>query len=325
MEAQQLATRCPHCQTSFRVTMQQLELREGMVRCGSCREIFNGIDSVFEYEPGQDFELTAPPAGQDIADRMTLIDFGSLRGTQAPSPSNMQAELDALSRAIADLQAKPWAKPAASSQEELGSAAHHATEHDDDHDDDAHDDGDHDMDHDRDDREPAFVKQGRKRERSARTWKILLWIAIPLLLLALAAQLVFYFRNDIAARSPEAARYLRAACRQIGCAIRLPMEIDKLSLISSQLDAIGEGSGRFQLVALIRNQGDTAQALPSLDLRMKNADGQPLVRKAFLPTLYATKDDITNGIPAHSEREVHLMFDLAGDAPAGFDLTLFYH
>ena len=347
----QLATRCPHCQTSFRVTMQQLELREGMVRCGSCREIFNGIDSVFEYEPGQDFELTAPPAGQDIADRMTLIDFGSLRGTQAPSPSNMQAELDALSRAIADLQAKPWAKPAASSQEELGSAAHHATEHDDDHDDDAHDDGehphdramkrwlpprpgddrhsekdgDHDMDHDRDDREPAFVKQGRKRERSARTWKILLWIAIPLLLLALAAQLVFYFRNDIAARSPEAARYLRAACRQIGCAIRLPMEIDKLSLISSQLDAIGEGSGRFQLVALIRNQGDTAQALPSLDLRMKNADGQPLVRKAFLPTLYATKDDITNGIPAHSEREVHLMFDLAGDAPAGFDLTLFYH
>ena len=103
------------------------------------------------------------------------------------------------------------------------------------------------------------------------------------------------------------------------------MEIDKLSLISSQLDAIGEGSGRFQLVALIRNQGDTAQALPSLDLRMKNADGQPLVRKAFLPTLYATKDDITNGIPAHSEREVHLMFDLAGDAPAGFDLTLFYH
>lgn len=58
---------------------------------------------------------------------------------------------------------------------------------------------------------------------------------------------------------------------------------------------------------------------------MKNAEGQPLVRKAFLPTLYATKDEIINGLPAHSEREVHVMFDLAGDAPAGFDLTLFYH
>ncbi len=375
----QLATRCPHCQTSFRVTMQQLELREGMVRCGTCREIFNGIDSVFEYEPGQGFELTAPPAGQDMADRMTLIDFGSLRGTQAPSPANMQAELDALSRAIADLQAKPWAAPAASPQEELGSAEHRAAVqaggeayHDDDHDHGGNDghthghddrrkadypppgdnehpheramkrwlpprDGDErrsspekDFDSDREDperdsREPGFVKQGRKRERSARIWKILLWVAIPLLLLALAAQLAFYFRNEIAARAPQTAPYLREACRHLGCVIRLPREIEQLSLVTSRLDAIGEGSGRFQLLATIRNQSDTVQALPTLDLRMKNAEGQPLVRKAFLPTLYATKDEITNGLPAHSEREVHVMFDLAGDAPTGFDLTLFYH
>ena len=342
----QLATRCPHCQTSFRVTMQQLELREGSVRCGSCREIFNGIDTVFEYEPGQGFELTPPPAEQDIADRMTLIDFGSLRGSQAPSPSNMQAELDALSRAIADLQAKPWATPASSPQEELAGTAHHATHHAAGHAAGQDHDDDHDTGHglaalhadDRRDsyrasllgkheeaQEPGFVQQGRQRERSARAWKFLLWIAIPVLLLALVAQLSFYFRSDIAARSPEAARYLRAACRHLGCTIRLPMEIDKLSLVSSRLDAVGEGNGRFQLVALIRNQGDTVQAWPSLDLQMKNADGQPLVRKAFLPMLYATKDDIVHGMPAHSEREIHLLFDLAGDAPAGFDLTLFYH
>lgn len=273
----QLATRCPHCQTSFRVTMQQLELREGQVRCGTCREIFNGIDTVFEYEPGEGFTLTPPPAGQDIADRMTLIDFGSLRGTQAPSPSNMQAELDALSRAIADLQAKPWATPAASPQEELGSAQHRAAAaaaadaDDEDHDDEgrgsesAHDramkrwlpsregddrrsgngqadetDGNHDSresedrhGNDRDSSEPGFVKQGRKRERSARRWKILLWIAIPLLLLALAAQLTFYYRNDIAARAPQTAPYLREACRHLGCAIRLPREIGQLSLVSA--------------------------------------------------------------------------------------------
>jgi predicted Zn finger-like uncharacterized protein len=344
----QLATRCPHCQTSFRVTMQQLELREGRVRCGACREIFNGIDTVFEYEPGQGFELTPPPAEQDMADRMTLIDFGSLRGTQAPSPANMQAELDALSRAIADLQAKPWATPAASPQEELGSAdyrgmagSHHDDEHDQQRDPahglpDIHADDRRSTHHslrgellsrgqEDDGGEPAFVQQGRQRERSARRWKLLLWIAVPLLLLALVAQLGFYFRSEIAARSPEAARYLRAACRHIGCTIRLPMQIDQLSLVSSRLDAIGEGNGRFQLVALIRNQGDTVQALPTLDLQMKDAAGEPLVRKAFLPTLYATAEEITKGMPAHSEREVHLLFELAGEAPAGFDLTLFYH
>ncbi len=342
----QLATRCPHCQTSFRVTMQQLELRDGQVRCGACREIFNGIDTVFEYEPGQGFELTPPTSDTDVTDRMTLIDFGSLRGTQAPSSSTMQAELDALSRAIADLQAKPWATPAASTQEELGSADHDSRAAPAHADDDRHA-GHHHNDlpplhadpqggsyrasllgsHKEGDDAPApgFVQQGRQRERSARSWKLLLWIAIPLLLAALAAQLTFYFRSDIAARSPEAARYLRAACRHLGCTIRLPMEIQQLSLVSSQLDAVGEGTGRFQLTALVRNQGNTVQAWPSLDLHLKNADGEPLVRKAFLPTQYASKDEIARGMPAHSEREVRILFDLSGDAPAGFDLTLFYH
>ncbi len=333
----QLATRCPTCQTAFRVTMQQLELREGMVRCGACREIFNGIDTVFEYEPGVGFELTPPPAQQDMADRMTLIDFDSLRGSQAPSASTMQAELDALSRAIADLQAKPWTTPPASLRDELGSSdadeehvyagdrsrgsAHHSH---------IHQSSDHhgeqgDAHPPLHAEPPGFVQQAQQRERSARGWKLLLWITIPLLLLALVAQLTFYFRSDIAARSPEAARYLRAACRHLGCTLRLPMQIDRLSLASSQLDAVGEGTGRFMLMALVRNQGDTVQAWPSLDLQLKDADGQPTVRKAFLPTQYAGKDEISTGMPAHSEREIRIMFDLSGDAPAGFDLTLFYH
>ncbi len=341
----QLATRCPTCQTAFRVTMQQLELRDGMVRCGACREIFNGIDTVFEYEPGVGFELTPPPAQQDMADRMTLIDFDSLRGSQAPSASTMQAELDALSRAIADLQAKPWTTPPASVRDELGSNdaeeddAHadrrgHGNDHHDHHGSDHHGNGHHHSapQDGQDDaypplhaEPPGFVQQAQQRERSARSWKVLLWIAIPLLMLALVGQLTFYFRSDIAARSPEAARYLRGACRHLGCTIRLPMQIDRLSLASSQLDAVGEGTGRFMLTALVRNQGDTVQAWPSLDLQLKDADGQATVRKAFLPTQYASKDEITSGMPARSEREIRIMFDLSGDAPAGFDLTLFYH
>lgn len=323
----QLATRCPTCQTAFRVTMQQLELREGMVRCGACREIFNGIDTVFEYEPGVGFELTPPPVQQDLADRMTLIDFDSLRGSQAPSASTMQAELDALSRAIADLQAKPWTASPGSLREELGS-----NDADEEH---VHaGDRNRGSDHHGEQGDaypplhaepPGFVQQARERERSARGWKLLLWIAIPLLMLALIAQLTFYFRSDIAARSPEAARYLRAACRHLGCTLRLPMQIDRLSLASSQLDAVGEGTGRFMLTALVRNQGDTVQAWPSLDLQLKDAEGQATVRKAFLPTQYAGKDEISTGMPAHSEREIRIMFDLSGDAPAGFDLTLFYH
>ncbi len=328
---EQLATKCPHCHTQFRVTMAQLELREGKVRCGACREVFNGIDHVAEYSGEQGFSLTPPAAPQDLSDRMTLIDFGSLRGApQAPAGPSMQEELDALSRAIADLQSKPWAEPPATPRSEFS-------------DEEAHEDGDADTEASVEANganlaEPGFVQQARHRERSARVWKFLLWAGIPLLLLALAAQLAYFFRSEIAARSPEAARYLHAACRRLDCTISLPRHIEQLSLAASRLeqppppetatDAPPEQTVQpapLTLVALLQNKGDTVQAWPALDLKLKNAEGTTVVRKSFLPEQYLKPAEIRDGMPARSEREIRIAFELTGDEPAGFDLTIFYH
>lgn len=334
---EQLATRCPNCQTQFRVTMAQLELREGKVRCGSCREIFNGVEHVFEHGGSEDFTLSPPPAQQDMSDRMTLIDFGSLRGMPpAASGPSMQDELDALSRAIADLQSKPWTEPPASPRSEFA----------DDDQDDVQGEEVNDADRTRllrsaPDAEPVFVQLARRRQRGRRVWKVLLWVGIPLLILALGAQLTFHFRHELAARFPEVAPTLRAACAELGCTIRLPKEIDKLSLVSSRLDAIGsriERTGsdgdnsdepgppnRFVLVALLRNQADTVQAWPSLDLQLKDDEGKALLRRAFLPSQYVPADELVAGMPARSEREIHIPFELAGAPPAGFEVTIFHH
>lgn len=59
-----LATRCPHCGTAFRVAADQLKLRGGIVRCGACKEVFNGnatlidLNAAPEAAPG---EPAAPP------------------------------------------------------------------------------------------------------------------------------------------------------------------------------------------------------------------------------------------------------------------------
>ncbi|MFL9924684.1 DUF3426 domain-containing protein [Herbaspirillum lusitanum] len=43
-----LATQCPHCFTSFRVASDQLKLRGGLVRCGNCKQVFNGNDYLID-------------------------------------------------------------------------------------------------------------------------------------------------------------------------------------------------------------------------------------------------------------------------------------
>ena len=361
---EQFATRCPHCHTPFRVTQAQLEQRGGKVRCGVCRETFDGIDQLFDFggrvapaemAMGVTEPLPAsamPAVATDGASRIALDDLGPTDApTTTPAGSAMQAELDALSLAIADLQAKPWSEPASQASAKFGGYTPDedpASDEDDaSHDDDIGplaNDTKHYGDENDDEavQEPVFVQSARRRSRGRRTWKILLWIAVPLLTLALAAQLVYYFRNEIAARSPQAARQLRALCAQAGCTIRLPMRLEKLSLAASQLDAspvpspaatadgtipapdAAQGT-HLTLVAVLRNQGDTAQAWPSIDLQLKGADGKVFVRKAFLPAQYLRTEEIPAGMAAHSETEIRIPFDLAGEAPAGFELTLFYH
>ena len=39
-------TQCPHCQTSFRVSHAQLSMARGVVRCGSCLQVFNAAQQL---------------------------------------------------------------------------------------------------------------------------------------------------------------------------------------------------------------------------------------------------------------------------------------
>jgi predicted Zn finger-like uncharacterized protein len=41
-----VTTTCPSCNTSFRVTPQQLAARQGQVRCGHCNTLFNGLETL---------------------------------------------------------------------------------------------------------------------------------------------------------------------------------------------------------------------------------------------------------------------------------------
>lgn len=66
-----LHTRCPKCHTVFRITAEQLSLREGRVRCGQCHGVFDGRMGLVElrhkalarpeYELEEGFDPTRGP------------------------------------------------------------------------------------------------------------------------------------------------------------------------------------------------------------------------------------------------------------------------
>ena len=66
-------TQCPHCQTRFRVNHAQLSVARGVVRCGSCLQVFNAARQLLEQraqapapEPEQQ---AAPPAPRTISQK----------------------------------------------------------------------------------------------------------------------------------------------------------------------------------------------------------------------------------------------------------------
>lgn len=58
-----MLTRCPACDTAFRVTPEQLKLRAGRVRCGHCQAVFNALETLADAAPAPALPETEPAAG----------------------------------------------------------------------------------------------------------------------------------------------------------------------------------------------------------------------------------------------------------------------
>lgn len=63
-----LVTRCPYCDTSFRVTDEQLRAADGAVRCGACLAVFTATDHLVEDSPPDGDADTDPPLDETLAD-----------------------------------------------------------------------------------------------------------------------------------------------------------------------------------------------------------------------------------------------------------------
>jgi predicted Zn finger-like uncharacterized protein len=150
-------------------------------------------------------------------------------------------------------------------------------------------------------------------------------LAIGALVVLLAGQAVFHYRDSLVARWPAAKPLLSEMCAVAGCTVRPPHEIADLSIQASDLQADSAHKGLLTLTATVRNRAAIALAYPHLELALTDAQDQVVVRRALAPAEYAGGTaDIASGIPPNGEAAVKLFIDASATTQAGYRLYLFY-
>jgi predicted Zn finger-like uncharacterized protein len=302
-------TRCPSCKTVFRVTDAQLALRDGMVRCGHCQTIFDGRAAQISLAP-------RPVADDEAMDEAMLgpptVTLRSSRALEplppVEHPSQIEPRLHDEGVAGAE-SAGPATHTVAPDRGDRDGARDAA---------DARDTAQDDVDF-----EHRFAWDRSARRRTRRTWVYAL--AIPLLLLLLAAQLLYHFRDAIAAHWPTTRPALTSLCATLGCAVRPLRDVGALSIDASDLQVDPAHKGLLILTATVRNRAAYALAYPYLELTLTDAQDQVVVRRAFAPGEYLSGTvDLGAGLPGNGEAALKLFIDASATTQAGYRLYLFY-
>ena len=316
-----MQTRCPHCQTRFRVTTEQLKLRQGQVRCGACHEVFDALDSLSD-EP---LVIVAPPeAGlpELLPESQPLPD-----GTVAPQPEPVPVEpvipvteIEAAANEAGALEPEPEPalEPEPLAEPELAPAITPESE------------GipDVTVPDEPTPAEAAVTETPAPTEewqpvpavKPARRWP---WALGSLaLLLAAAVQLAYLFRVELAVVVPATRPVLVAGCELFGCNLPRPRKPDQVGIETS--DLAPEGTGLL-LTAVLKNRAPFDQDYPHLELTLTDTLDEALVRKILPPVDYLPAgQDAAQGFAARGEVTIRLSLTTDNVPAVGYRLYLFY-
>lgn len=307
-----LATRCPDCETVFRLTKEQSIARAGLVRCGACGHAFNALDYLEQASGMPVVDVIEEPAAPqtavqqdmdtDLARDEASDQDATLHVKSGESGESMHAEDDGRATAA-------WERYRHVTQRDKPEGSDFLRP------------------------EPTFLKKARQlqRRRGTRTQRIIFAALGLLAFAALTGQAVHAWRHEIAAWQPMLKPWLQRACVALHCTVQLPAHIERISIISSELEALPDSANAYSLTLLLRNHSRLPQRHPALDLTLTGAQQQPLLRRVILPQEYLAAADpgilrarLAAGMLPDSELPVRITFTAATPPATDYKLAVFY-
>ncbi len=313
-----MKTRCPDCQTTFRVTPEQLKARAGKVRCGNCQSVFNALDSLLDDETAGEHSIRSMSVAssdgtpESVAAHQ-VADVSEITGS---SPGDTYAAVEPSIPGGRNDEALPSPRedvpldPAA--LQEIGRQSG--------------------LIHPRDTTEiPGYSKWSEgvmatpfsmPEEKPAR-WPFAL--AALLLLLALAAQGVFHFRSELAVSFPSLRPVLLSFSRALDSPLPLPAHVELISIESSDLQTDAARGNLLVLNATLRNRAGYGQSYPSIELSLTDMQDSAIARRVFAPREYLpASTPADQAFPANSDLAIRLWIEAKDISAAGYRIFVFY-
>lgn len=152
-----------------------------------------------------------------------------------------------------------------------------------------------------------------------------LWVVVPMLVLLLLGQLVYFLRDPLVANYPGLQPLLSSVCKVLGCQLGLPQNVEKIKILGSDLQAEPGNGKRLTLVLTLANQASYPQAWPMLQLSLTDTRDKPVARRVFAPSEYLNRPGMLEaGIPALSETPLSLHLETRDVNASGFRVEVFY-
>jgi predicted Zn finger-like uncharacterized protein len=322
-----LFTRCPECETTFRVTDDTLKKANGQVRCGRCASVFNAYAELRDPN-AKSFDRTeaapvAPPstaaAPQDLATPPALITAPIAPPTAAePVVAQAPATPPALGPEAEPVATAPPDPVAASlgidsvadivAQVEQGSLAERASEASAPSppspialsDDDAQAD------------EPISAREvdavlttpvvvppqrvpwspfGTPSVGAPDPWRSRWAIAAGVAFLLLALQVLDHFRTELAGNSTVGG-WVQGAYSLFGIEVRPRWDVNQYEIVEwiANAEPNARGLGSLKITAHIMNRGPARQPFPSVQLELKDRWEDAVGRRLFTPDEYLPRD-----------------------------------
>lgn len=291
-----LITTCTHCLARFRVTPQQLNEKQGQVRCGRCRKVFSGFEALERF-PDDDTgtRLLAARDAQIGEAAGTLADFDEppAAAPQAPAQAPARPERVEMVEPPAPTPSKTMVEPPAPTPSRPLPPRPR----------------------------PTLELEPPPRKPLSRAWGF----AAALMLVVVAVEATYGFRAAIARRYPVLRPWLEAACSRAGCTVPWPREEGLLKLEDSELNEVPGRPNEIALGARIRNLATFAQDYPHIELTLTDVSGQPAVRRVLRPTEYLGRPvNPGESLAPGADIAIQLRLETTRVRATGYEMLLFY-